>query len=73
MPANSDDRRSLVLAVVGVGPRGAGLLERLVTNAAEVAHGPVEIHLVDPFPPGAVVCGATRSRSSCASTPRPRT
>ena len=52
MPTSSDDRPSLVLAVVGVGPRGAGLLERLVANAPEVADGPVEIHLVDPFPPG---------------------
>jgi len=52
VPANSDDRRSLVLAVVGVGPRGAGLLERLVTNAPQVAERPVEVHLVDPFPPG---------------------
>ena len=52
MPPSSDDRPSLVLAVVGVGPRGAGLLERLVANAPEIADGPVELHLVDPFPPG---------------------
>ncbi|SDS97005.1 FAD-NAD(P)-binding [Friedmanniella luteola] len=43
---------SLVLVLVGLGPRGAGLLERLVSNAAVLDRGPVEVHLVDPFPPG---------------------
>ena len=42
----------LVLVVIGQGPRGAGLLERLVSNAAAEDRGPVEVHLVDPFPPG---------------------
>lgn len=44
--------RPLVLALVGVGPRGAGLLERLVANAAVLGTGPVEVHLVDPHPVG---------------------
>ncbi|WP_375424095.1 FAD/NAD(P)-binding protein [uncultured Friedmanniella sp.] len=44
--------RPLVLALVGVGPRGAGLLERLVANAAVLGSGPVEVHLIDPFPAG---------------------
>ncbi|SER31819.1 FAD/NAD(P)-binding protein [Microlunatus flavus] len=52
MPATTDGRPGLVLAVIGVGPRGAGLLERLVANAAAQDAGPVEIHLVDPYPPG---------------------
>ena len=42
----------LVLVLVGQGPRGAGLLERLVSNAVVDDPGPVEVHLVDPFPPG---------------------
>lgn len=47
------DGSRLVLVLVGLGPRGAGLLERLVSNAAAEERGPVEVHLVDPFPPGA--------------------
>ena len=50
--STTDDHAPLVLAVVGVGPRGAGLLERIVSNAAVEAGRPVELHLVDPFPPG---------------------
>ncbi len=42
----------LVLVLVGLGPRGSGLLERLISNAAVDERGPVEVHLVDPFPPG---------------------
>ncbi|MFI6152370.1 FAD/NAD(P)-binding protein [Kitasatospora sp. NPDC051170] len=43
------------LVIVGAGPRGAGLLERIAANAAELlpADHPLEIHLVDPYPPGA--------------------
>ncbi|MEU5694134.1 FAD/NAD(P)-binding protein [Actinosynnema sp. NPDC020468] len=41
-----------VLVVVGAGPRAAGLLERLGANASELGGGPVEVHLVDPFPAG---------------------
>ena len=51
MIASPDDRTGLVLVLVGLGPRGAGLLERLVANAAE-GSGPVEVHLVDPHPVG---------------------
>ncbi len=47
-----DDRTSLVLVLVGVGPRGLGLLERLVSNAAADGSGAVEVHLVDPYPIG---------------------
>lgn len=41
-----------VIALVGMGPRGAGLLERLVSNAGELGGGPLEIHLIDPYPVG---------------------
>ncbi|HEY2192932.1 MAG TPA: FAD/NAD(P)-binding protein [Actinomycetospora sp.] len=46
--------RSLV--IVGGGPRGTGILERLAASAP--AHGvdaehPLDVHLVDPYPPGA--------------------
>ncbi|NIH86499.1 FAD/NAD(P)-binding protein [Amycolatopsis granulosa] len=42
------------LAIVGAGPRGIGVLERLSANAAELL-GPagLVVHLIDPFPPGA--------------------
>ncbi|MET7620981.1 FAD/NAD(P)-binding protein [Streptomyces sp. NPDC005408] len=43
--------RSLV--IVGAGPRGTGLLERLAANTAETyGDQPLDIHLVDPHPPG---------------------
>ncbi|MBO1420287.1 FAD/NAD(P)-binding protein, partial [Streptomyces sp. FH025] len=43
------------LVIVGAGPRGTGLLERIAANATELlpADRPLEIHLVDPHPPGA--------------------
>ncbi|WP_371479557.1 FAD/NAD(P)-binding protein [Kitasatospora sp. NBC_00315] len=43
------------LVIVGAGPRGAGLLERIAANSAELlpADRPLHIHLVDPYPPGA--------------------
>jgi hypothetical protein len=50
--ASPDDRTGLVLVLVGMGPRGAGLLERLVSNAVAEDTGPVEVHLVDPYPVG---------------------
>jgi uncharacterized NAD(P)/FAD-binding protein YdhS len=43
-----------VLVIVGAGPRGTGLVERIAANAAEL-YGEgrrLDIHLVDPFPPG---------------------
>ncbi|MFK0190653.1 FAD/NAD(P)-binding protein [Kitasatospora sp. NPDC090308] len=43
-----------VLVVVGAGPRGTGLLERIAANAPELL-GPgvrLDVHLVDPHPPG---------------------
>ncbi len=41
------------IAVVGAGPRGASLLERLCANAPELAAGTtLTVHVVDPFRPG---------------------
>jgi uncharacterized NAD(P)/FAD-binding protein YdhS/ribosomal protein S18 acetylase RimI-like enzyme len=42
------------VVIVGAGPRGTGLLERLVANAPElIGERPITVHLVDPYPPGA--------------------
>ncbi|MDQ0944525.1 FAD/NAD(P)-binding domain-containing protein [Streptomyces sp. V1I1] len=41
------------IVVIGAGPRGTGFLERLAANAPEqYADLPLDIHLVDPHPPG---------------------
>ncbi|MFE5245356.1 MULTISPECIES: FAD/NAD(P)-binding protein [unclassified Streptomyces] len=41
------------LVVIGAGPRGTGVVERIAANAAELYDGlPLDIHLVDPYPPG---------------------
>ncbi|MFG3171080.1 FAD/NAD(P)-binding protein [Streptomyces sp. NPDC048200] len=42
------------LVIVGAGPRGTGLLERIAANAPELYAGSVlDIHVVDPYPAGA--------------------
>jgi hypothetical protein len=41
---------ALRICLVGAGPRGTSVLERICANAA-VGHE-VEVHVVDPFPPG---------------------
>ncbi|WP_103354088.1 FAD/NAD(P)-binding domain-containing protein [Amycolatopsis sp. CA-128772] len=47
------DLPPFTLAVVGAGPRGVGVLERLGANAGELLGGRrVEVHLIDPYPPG---------------------
>ncbi|MGW0537752.1 FAD/NAD(P)-binding protein [Streptomyces sp. NPDC003032] len=44
-------RHSLV--IVGAGPRGTGILERIAANAPSLYGGPgIDVHLVDPYPPG---------------------
>src|SRR5947208_13741449 len=40
------------LAIIGAGPRGVGVLERISANAAEFP-GELVVHLIDPYPPGA--------------------
>ncbi|WP_235978334.1 FAD/NAD(P)-binding protein [Streptomyces lycii] len=53
-PARLPDRPGARIAVVGAGPVGVGLVERLLANAPVLAPGrALEIVLVDPFPPGA--------------------
>ncbi|WP_149822809.1 FAD/NAD(P)-binding protein [Streptomyces tailanensis] len=44
---------ALALCVIGAGPRGLSVLERILANAEEVAGRRVVVHLVDPYPPGA--------------------
>ncbi|MFK0294558.1 FAD/NAD(P)-binding protein [Streptomyces sp. NPDC090442] len=45
------DRPSVV--IVGAGPRGTGVLERIAANAPELyGDAPLDVHLVDPHPPG---------------------
>jgi uncharacterized NAD(P)/FAD-binding protein YdhS len=42
------------LAVVGVGPRGTSVLERICASVPELAPDvPLTVHLIDPAPPGA--------------------
>ncbi|WP_216587081.1 FAD/NAD(P)-binding protein [Streptomyces brasiliscabiei] len=43
---------ALTVCVVGAGPRGLSVLERISANAGGTVR-PVEVHLVDPYPPGA--------------------
>ncbi|MFG3493921.1 FAD/NAD(P)-binding protein [Streptomyces sp. NPDC047928] len=41
------------IALVGAGPRGTSVLERLCASAPELASGtPLTVHVVDPSPPG---------------------
>ncbi|OMI37337.1 FAD/NAD(P)-binding protein [Streptomyces sparsogenes] len=46
--------RPPAVVIVGAGPRGTGLVERLAANAPELYGDatPLELHLVDPHPPG---------------------
>ena len=43
------------IAIVGVGPRGAGLLERIAASVPELLPrvGALDVHLIDPYPAGA--------------------
>ncbi|MBW0091298.1 FAD/NAD(P)-binding protein [Pseudonocardia sp. KRD-184] len=41
------------IAIVGAGPRGAGILERLAASAPELHPGGLDVHLIDPYPAGA--------------------
>ena len=43
---------AVTLAILGAGPRGVGILERIAENLPEFGGGPIDIHLVDPHPPG---------------------
>jgi hypothetical protein len=42
-----------VIAIVGAGPSGVSVLERLGANAGELlGDRALEVHLIDPYPPG---------------------
>src|SRR4051794_31423190 len=44
---------TLTVAIIGAGPRGTSILERLVANAAECAPDrTIAVHVIDPYPPG---------------------
>ncbi|MGW0936887.1 FAD/NAD(P)-binding protein [Streptomyces sp. NPDC002666] len=46
--------RQLDVCLIGAGPRGLSLLERLCTNAGSAPQEvPITVHVVDPYPPGA--------------------
>lgn len=47
-------RRGKKVVVIGAGPRGLSIVERLCANASEVAPGDrITVHVVDPYAPGA--------------------
>jgi FAD-NAD(P)-binding len=48
------NRGTVRVAILGVGPRGTSVLERLIANVAaqDDAAPLLEVHLVDPYPPG---------------------
>jgi hypothetical protein len=43
---------SPAIAIVGAGPRGVGILERLAASAPELGPDGLDVHLIDPYPPG---------------------
>ncbi|UQA95761.1 FAD/NAD(P)-binding protein [Streptomyces halobius] len=50
----ADRRARPALAIVGAGPRGTSVLERICASAAELAPGArLTVHVIDPAPPGA--------------------
>ncbi|MCX4634127.1 FAD/NAD(P)-binding protein [Streptomyces platensis] len=50
----ADHRPRPALALVGAGPRGTSVLERICASAAELAPGSrLTVHVIDPAPPGA--------------------
>lgn len=54
MPERKDDPTVPAVCVVGAGPRGTSILERIAANAPELlGDRPLDIHLVDPYEPGA--------------------
>lgn len=62
----ADRTHAPAVAIIGVGPRGLTVLERLVSQAAKrfAGHGresepALTIHLIDPYPPGAGIVWRT--------------
>ncbi|MEH0109356.1 FAD/NAD(P)-binding protein [Tersicoccus sp. MR15.9] len=62
--------REVTVAVVGAGPRGTSVLERLLAHARVNPDVHVDLHLIDPFPPGpGRVWRADQSRLPLMNTP----
>ncbi|MET0297230.1 MAG: FAD/NAD(P)-binding protein, partial [Microbacterium sp.] len=40
------------IAIIGASVRGTSLLERIIASAPELIAGPLDVHVVDPHPPG---------------------
>ncbi|GAU70952.1 hypothetical protein SSP35_24_00570 [Streptomyces sp. NBRC 110611] len=52
--ADRRPRPAIAIAIVGAGPRGTSVLERICASAAELAPGArLTVHVIDPAPPGA--------------------
>lgn len=54
LPAPTTDHAPLSVALVGAGPRGTSVLERLCASAPELLppHADLTVHVIDPSPPG---------------------
>ncbi|MFJ9033061.1 FAD/NAD(P)-binding protein [Streptomyces sp. NPDC102274] len=53
MGVDPGSRGTPSIALIGAGPRGTSILERIVASAAECAPGlDLAVHVIDPFPPG---------------------
>ena len=56
------------VAIVGAGPGGTSFLERLLASVPELlGDQPLDIHLVDPFPPGRRAGLALRAVGRCCA------
>lgn len=54
LPSSSPVEQPLVIAIVGAGPAGTSVLERLSANVGEfLGDRRLRVHLIDPYPPGA--------------------
>lgn len=68
MRLNVDDQvaGTRAIAIVGAGPRGLSVLERLCANQPRLlAESALDIHVIDPWPPGPAGCGAATSPVTC--------
>lgn len=56
----------LIICVVGAGPRGTSVVERLIASAPELLGGrALRIEVIDPYPPGPGASGSRTSRATC--------
>ena len=57
---------TLEVCVIGAGPRGLSVLERLLANERSTpSHRAVTVHVIDPRRPAPERCGAPTSPSTC--------